>query len=573
MYIQRNKSKGKNGKIYTSTLLCSKYREAGKIKTKVELNLSRLPANLVLTIENVLKKGKEALVWTKDIIIKKAVDFGLSYLLIHLMNKLRISQAFEKILPEQASLLKAMIIGKIITRGSKLGIFNWLKRNDNICTKLGVDIENTKVDDLYYALAQSSYSQEKIERKWFLYNKAKHTEIYLYDITSTYFEGKKNELSAFGYNRDNKKGKTQINIGLITDSEGFPLKIEVFKGNINDHLTVQSQIKSIKENFNTEQVIFVGDRGMKIRYNLEKMSEAEKKGIHYITGLTQPEIENLLNQKVIQLNMFSKELAEVEYEGERYVLSVNAELQESGLTYLKTIRGIADDEISDIKASWEKRRRQNIENKQKILDGHKNKKLLTCFTEEKLDTYKLRIERVLLKRHMKKYYKISEISNDKFIIDFKAEKYLQSKQLAGKYVVCTSIIKDEMDKEEVRQQYKNLQNVEHAFRDFKSDNIQIRPVYHRNEAQTRGHVLLSMFSYAIIKEMENKIFPFLKLWNKKNKSRLSFYDTLEELKDIKLVTINLGKGINTVKITELNKIQTQILKLFNMKKNDLDKDL
>jgi len=130
-----------------------------------------------------------------------------------------------------------------------------------------------------------------------------------------------------------------------------------------------------------------------------------------------------------------------------------------------------------------------------------------------------------------------------------------------------------MTKEEIRQQYKNLQNVEHAFRDFKSDNVQIRPVYHRNEAQTRGHVLLSMFSYTIIKEMENEIFPFLKLLNKKINRQFSFYDILEELKDIKLVTLDLGRNVNSIKITELNEMQTQILELFNMKKNDIEIDL
>jgi transposase len=573
MYIQRNKAAGKNDKTYTSTLLCSKYRQEGKIKTKVEANLSHMPSELVLTIENVLKHGKGALVVAKDIVVKKSIDYGLAYILIHLLNKLRISQTLEKILPQQAAILKAIIIGKIITRGSKLGIFNWLNRNEMICTKLGLDIKNLKVDDLYFALAQANYSQKDIERKWFLYNKAKHKEVYLYDITSTYFEGTQNELAAFGYNRDKKKGKMQINIGLITDSEGFPLKIEVFEGNINDHLTVLNQIKNIKEEFNTEQIIFVGDRGMKIRYNLEELNEADRKGIHYITGLTVQEIDNLLDQNVIQLKLFSNDLAEVEYQGERYVLSVNKELQENGLTYLKIIRGFVDDEISEAKASWEKRRRQNMENVEKLENGHKNKKLVTGFTEKKLDGFKLRIERILSKRKMKKYYEITEISNDKFIVDFKAEKFQQSKKLAGKYVVCTNIQKEEMPKEEVRQQYKNLQNVEHAFRDFKSDNIQIRPVYHRNKAQTCGHVLLSMFSYAIIKEMEDKIFPFMKLSNKETNNRLSFGDMLEELKDIKLVTLDLGRNVNSIKITELNEMQTQIFKLFNMKKNDLERDL
>jgi len=570
MYIQRNKSKGKNGKVYNSTLLCTKYRQDGKIKTKVEANLSHVPEEIILTIDNVLKHGKEALVAPKDIFAKRSVDYGLVYLLIYLMDKLRISETLEKSLPGQSAILKSIIIGKIITRGSKLGIYNWLGRNSEICSKLGVDFINIKVDDMYCALGLASSKQQKIERKWALYNKPKHKEVYLYDITSTYFEGTQNELAAFGYNRDKKKGKMQINIGLITNSEGFPLKIEVFKGNINDHLTVLSQIGDIKEEFGTDQIIFVGDRGMKIRYNLEGLSGAEKEGIQYITGLTHREIESLIENGIIQLKLFSNDLADIEYDGDRYILSVNADLQEKELTYLKTVTGIVNDEIAEVKASWENRHAQNIGNAKKIKAGHKNKKLVTSFDEKKLDRYKLRIERILVKRNMKKYYEIFEINNDVFTIGFKAGKYQQAKQLAGKYVVCTNIGKEKMGKENVRQQYKNLQNVEHAFKDFKSCHIQIRPVYHRNEAQTRGHVLLSMFSYAIIKEMENKIFPFLKTWNKKTKSKLSFDDILENLRDIKLVVLDIGKNIDTIKITELNEIQSQILELFNMKKQDMD---
>ena len=573
MYIQRNKSIGKNGKVYTSTLLCTKLRENGKIKTRVEANLSHMPGELVLTIENILKYGKGALFASKDIVVNKSIDFGLVFLLIHLMDKLHISKTLEKTMPGQAAILKAIIIGKIITRGSKLGIYNWLERSRDVCLKLGVDIENTKVDDLYSSLGQASGMQQKIEHKWVLYNKSKHEEVYLYDITSTYFEGVQNELAAYGYNRDKKKGKMQINVGLITNSGGFPLKIEVFEGNVNDHLTVLGQINSIKKEFNAGQVIFVGDRGMKIRYNLETLDEGDKEGIQYITGLTHPEILDLLGNNIIQLSLFSKDIAEVEHEGERYVLSVNAALQEQELSYLKTIRGIVDDEISEVKASWEKRRRMNIENIEKLNNGHKNKKLVVSFSEKKIDSFKLRVERILSKRHMGKYYEVVQINDNEFIVDFKAEKYQQAKQLAGKYVICTDIGKEQMPKEEVKKQYKNLQNVEHAFRDFKSGHIQLRPVFHRNEAQTRGHVLLSMFSYAIIKEMENKIFPFLKSRNKEKKSKLSFYDMLEELKDIKLVELNLGRNVESVKITELNEMQTQILKLFGMKKKDLEMHL
>ena len=466
-----------------------------------------------------------------------------------------------------------MIIGKIITRGSKLGIYNWLQRSQDISLKLGLDIKNTKLEDFYSALGTTAFKQPQIERKWFIYNKNKHKEVYLYDITSTYFEGTQNELAAFGYNRDKKKGKMQINIALLTDSEGFPLKIEVFEGNIQDHQTVLAQINSIKKEFNATEVIFVGDRGMRIRYNLKAMDEADKEGIQYITGLTHPEIRELLKNDVIQLNLFSKDIAEVENEGERYILSVNPTLQEKELNYLKTVRAIVDDEICDVKASWEKRRQQNDENAEKLKKGHKNKNLVTKFFEKNIDRYKLRVEGILSKRHMSKYYEIVQINDNEFTVDFKAEKYLQAKQLAGKYVICTSIDKEQMDKHEVRKQYKNLQNVEHAFRDFKSDYIQIRPVFVRSQAQTRGHVLLSMFSYAIIKEIENKVFPFLKSWNKKTKSKLAFADIIEELKGIKLVELNLGRNVDTLKITELNELQKEILKLFDMNKKHLEKNL
>lgn len=573
MYIQRNKSKGKNGKVYTSTLLCTKYREDGKIKTRVEANLSHMPEEMVLGIENMLKHEKGTLVANKDIAVKKAIDFGLVFLLIHLMDKLHISKTLEKTMPKQAAILKGIIIGKIITRGSKLGIHNWLKRNRDISLKLGLDIENTKLDDFYSALGASAFNQPQIERKWFIYNKKKHKEVYLYDITSTYLEGTQNDLGAFGFNRDGKKGKMQIVIALLTNSEGFPLKIEVFEGDTQDHQTVLAQIDNIKKEFDAQEIIFVGDRGMKIRYNLETMDEAGKEGIHYITGLTHAEIRELLKNDIIQLNLFSKDIAEVEHEGERYILSVNPALQARELNYLKIVRAIVDDEISDVKAAWEKRRQKNIKNAEKLKNGHKNKNLVAEFSEKKIDSYKLRVERILSKRHMSKYYEIVQINDNEFTVDFKAEKYLQAKQLAGKYVICTGIDKERMDKHEVRKQYKNLQNVEHAFRDLKSDYIQIRPVFVRGKAETRGHVLLSMFSYAIIKEMENKIFPFLKSWNKKAKSRLAFADIMEELKDIKLVELNLGRNVDTLKITELNELQKEILKLFGMNKKHLEKSL
>ncbi|MCF6332404.1 MAG: transposase, partial [Draconibacterium sp.] len=155
-----------------------------------------------------------------------------------------------------------------------------------------------------FELGEFSRMQSKIEKKWNVYHRNRHNNIYLYDITSSYFEGTENALSAFGYNRDGKKGKKQVTIGLIADSKGFPLKIEVFEGNEIDHKTVNGQLKAIKEQFGAKSIVMVGDRGMRIRLNLEELPEDEKQDIFYISALTSSEIRALIKDNVIQLELF-----------------------------------------------------------------------------------------------------------------------------------------------------------------------------------------------------------------------------------------------------------------------------
>jgi len=347
-------------------------------------------------------------------------------------------------------------------------------RNQIIADKIGINTHNLKVDDLYAALSVASSSQEQIERKWFSHHgKNKQNDIFLYDITSTYFEGTQNELAAFGYNRDKKKGKMQINIGLITNGEGFPLKIEVFRGNLNDHKTVLQQISHLKDKLQARNLIFVGDRGMKIKYNLDTLKEAEREGIDYITGLTHQEIDDLVSSRVIDLNLFTKELAEIEYEGLRYILSENPELKAEEVAYLGKLKLRMDVEISKIEASWEKRRLKNLENITKLEQGDKNKKLVTRFSEKSIDKYKKSVLKVLLEKHATKYYQITEISDQRFEITFDQTIYEHALQMAGKYAVSTTVKTSAMNTNEIRETYKNLQSVEHAFRDFKSDNVQV----------------------------------------------------------------------------------------------------
>jgi len=571
MYLQFNKSKGKNGKIYQSVLLCRKFRDkqTGKPKTEVVLNLSKygIDNKIMTALKTSINKTRGVLIDSESIKINKTIDFGFIHLLLTIMDRLRITETLEKSYGLKSNIIRLMIIGKIATKGSKLHIYNWIQRNSYVAERLGIDVKTLKLDDLYFELGELSRMQSKIEKKWNVYHRKRHNNIYLYDITSSYFEGTENSLSAFGYNRDGKKGKKQITIGLITDSKGFPLKIEVFEGNEIDHKTVNGQLKAIKEQFGAKSIVMVGDRGMRIRLNLEELPEDEKQNISYISALTNSEIRALIKDNVIQLELFSKNLVEIEEAGIRYILSNNPILQEEKNKTRDDLKSRFEQEVSLIKRAWDKRRRSNLENIKRIETGHKNKKLVTAFTKKKLDNYKYRVTAALRKYKMSKFY-THTISNDEFKIDYEIQKYQEEKTLDGKYIIESTVSKDNMSTKQVREKYKELQNVEHAFRDMKTDKLNIRPIFHVNEAQTRGHVFVCMFSYAIVKELETAIFPWVKTYNKENNCKLSYHDIMDELNNIKVSELEIGHQLKKILIPELNAIQSEMVKLFNIKIED-----
>ncbi|MDO9154406.1 MAG: IS1634 family transposase [Paludibacter sp.] len=564
MYIQNCTSK-KNGKSYTYPLLCKKYRENGKIKTEVVANLSVFPNDVVLAIRNALRSSdeKELMVSLKDITVEKSIDYGFVFVLITLLERLKIKRALEVILGERSKLVSLMIIGKIVTRGSKLCIYNWIQRNEEVAKRLGIDLGTLKINDLYEVLGDLSYVQGRIERKWNIYHKEQCDEVYLYDITSSYFEGTQNALSNYGYNRDGKKGKNQIVIGLITNKNGFPLSIQVFEGNATDHTTVINQIKKIKQEFGAKSIVFVGDRGMRIRYNPEQMEQCDKEGVSYITGLSIEEIRGLVKEGTIQLNMFSKDLVEVEDDGHRYVLCTNPELEKEHSQTRMMLQSKFEDNVYDIKLSYENRHNKNLINKINLEQGCKNKNPVTTFSDKQSDSYKYRFRKMAEKYNMQSFYQAT-ITNQEFTVNFDFDKYAQSKQLDGKYVFVTNVSKQAMTKEAVRNEYKNLQYMEHAFRDMKTSKLDIRPIYHVNAETTRGHVFVTFFAYAIVRELETKIHPWLKEKNKTQQTQFSIQDMEEELKMIKLNTLNVGNNYQELKITALTNIQKEILALLSI---------
>jgi len=278
----------------------------------------------------------------------------------------------------------------------------------------------------------------------------------------------------------------------------------------------------------------------------------------------------LINDGVIQLELFSKDLVEIEDAGTRYILCSNPVLQDEKNQTREALKSRFEQEVSSIKRSWDKRRAHNLDNIEKLKKGNKNNKLVTAFTEKNLDSYKYRVTLLLKKYKMSKFY-TATISNDEFAIDYDLQKYQEEKALDGKYIIESTVKKEDMNTKQVREKYKELQNVEHAFRDMKTDKLNIRPIFHINEAQTKGHVFVCMFSYAIVKEIETVIYPWLKTYNKKNNCKLSYHDITDELQNIKVSELEVGHKVKKVLVPKLNEIQGEITKLFGLKIEDIMK--
>lgn len=588
MYIVQNK-RFKKGKEYVYTFLAeSQWNKEKKRSEKVILaNISHLPNKTITTLRNSLQNKKD-LVSRQDVAVERSVDWGYSFIILEIIKRLKIEKALASSFPEdeqdKVKYAILMIIGKIVTRGSKLGIVNWIKRNKEVAKEIGFtakELENLTENQLYTQQFEINNLQNKIERKWNLYHKKKFKTMYLYDITSFYFEGTENELACFGYNRDKKKGKKIITAGLITDSEGFPLKVEIFKGNIKDEKTVQKQIKDLKEEFGAEEIILVGDRGMRIRYNLEAMEEEKKgssEGIYYITGLTTAEIRTLEEENIIQLTLFDKNLTEIEENNKRYILCENPQLKQEKRALRQIFKTKFETTLLEVQTSFQKQKLKCETNRARIKkEGKniKNKNLKVQITEKEIKAWEYKIRKAQEKYKMQKIYIVTingEKEKESIKIEFDALSYQHQGRFDGKYVFETTVSKEQLSAEEVRGTYKNLQEVEHAFRDMKQGRLNLRPIFHRKEETTRAHVFLGMFSYAVVHEMETKIFPFLasQREDKKIKDKLSFNDVIEELKMIKLCSLSFGcSEDNEIRFSKLNEIQKKILSLLEINENVL----
>jgi len=472
MYVARASWPSSNGKSYQSVYLRESYRDGAHVRKRDIANLTHCDPKEIAAIELALQfKGDLAALGSLDKVrLSQGLSLGAVWCLFEIARRLGIDQALGHGFDAQLALWQ--ILARVLEQGSRLSAVR-LAQVHAACDVLGIQ-RGFDENDLYTNLTWLSTHQEAIEKR--LFAKRRGTlkpELFLYDVTSSYLEGEDNAYAAYGYNRDGKKGKKQIVIGLLCDEQGAPISTEVFRGNTQDPKTFAAQVKKASERFGCERVTFVGDRGMIKSGQVEDLSQA---GFHYITAITKPQIDTLMEARLIQMELFAAEVCEVEREGVRYVLRRNPIRAEQ----LAASR-------ADKQASAERLR----QDRNRYLEKHPRAKVATAEKALRAKTAQLKIEAWLTVQTEGRALKLT--ANQPALEE--------ASRLDGCYVIKTDLPASVASMQVVHDRYKELTVVEQAFRTCKTAHLETRPIYVRTAEHTRGHVLAVMLAYLIRREL------------------------------------------------------------------------
>ncbi|MDR2641499.1 MAG: IS1634 family transposase [Planctomycetaceae bacterium] len=541
MYVEKSVHTDKKGIIHTQYFLRQSRREGKKIIKTTLLNITgwgektceafaavlknkrllpQLAANLARPQHPETASTSTDLSYKKTPEITQGKSVGAVWLLYSLAKQIGLVDTLGS--SRDGRLALWQILARTIDQGSSLSATRLARNHEIDFLELGTFDENS----LYNNLDWLAKHQSEIETK--LHHKHYHQSpcsLFLYDVTSSYFEGVQNELAAFGYNRDKKKGKMQIVIGLLCADDGVPVAVELFEGNTNDTKTMHNQIKKTSQRFHAQKVVFLGDRGM-IKSTQQK--ELLEHDFDFITALTQKQIKTLLKQNVFQLSLFDEELHEVVTEQNRYILKRNP---------------IRADEINQNCQSKILKLEQIITERNRYLSQHSRAKLSTSL---KYCNDKLRRMNIQGWNQLESNDTLRTIS----IVTDK-EKLWAISQLDSCYCLTTSLAVNEYDKKFVHSRYKDLAMVEKAFRTCKTWQLELRPIYVRKESRTRGHVFVEMLSYMLIQKLRES-------WGKLD---MTVEEGIELLETLCTVEVQLNGNIPALYVPKPRKEIEQLFTL------------
>jgi len=483
MFVTEVISKGQQGKSYTSILLRESFRVGSAVKSKTLAVLTHLPAHVLEAVRRAVAQPAASLSKLADaagnsLRLRQGQSVGALWTVDQLAQQLGIKKALG--VTHAAELSYWQVLARLLRPGTSLLAMVRLATTCAAAALLGWRRAFTE-DDLYANGAWLEGRHAVIERRlWHARPTHPKDQLFLYDVTSSYLEGDYNALAAWGYNRDHKEGKKQLVVGLLTDSQGEPVSIQVYRGNTSDLKTFGQQVHKIKKELGCQGVTLVGDRGM---IRTEQKAVAQKAGFHFVTALTKPQIQKLLADQVLQLEFFEEQVHEVLGEdGRRFVLRRNPVRQEE----LQRTR----------------------EQKQQTLEAALKK--ANTYLEEhpraKVATQRRSLEARLQSLKVADWLKLS-VHQQRLVLTCDAPALQAAAQLDGCYVVETDLKTPQADAQTIHDRYKDLALVERDFRTLKSGHLEFRPWFVCTQDNTQAHALTSMLALKVRRHLERAWWP------------------------------------------------------------------
>jgi Transposase DDE domain len=467
-------------RVYTAHLLRRSYREGGKVKKQTLANLSHLPDELIELIRGGLR-GQRYLAAGEAFAVERSLPAGHVGAVLAMAGRLELARLLDRAPSRERALCLAMIVQRVIGPGSKLAMSRAFAQS-TLASELAV--EDADEDELYAALDWLLARQEGIERRLARRHLREGTLV-LYDVSSSYFEGHSCPLAQLGYSRDGRRGTPQIVYGLLCDRRGCPVAVEVFEGSLHDDKTLPAQLDTLRKRFGLASVIVVSDRGMVTKANLERLRTDGDTA--WITALRAPQVKKLVTDGALQLSLFDEhslaEIASDDYPGERLVVCRNPLVAQERARKRDDLLAATERALAEIQARVE----------QGTLRGSAE--------------IGLAVGAAWNRWRMRKHFQV-EISDTRLRFARKQEQIAAEAALDGIYVLRTSVAEDALSAPDVVRAYKQLKEVERAFRTLKGP-LELRPIHHRLEDRVRAHVFLCMLAYYLAWHLRQAWKPLL----------------------------------------------------------------
>jgi len=536
MYIEELKKK-QGSKIYKTILIRESYRDNGKVKHRTIANISKLPVEHIRQLKASFK-GEKSNIKISDLGTGRSYEYGGSYALRELANDIGLDKAVFSRKTQWRENVLAMITGRILYQGSKLNLVNTYMDTalwEIAGHKFGVrpDVEKDCYKPMDELLSRKDIIERKLAKKHL-----NNGSILLYDITNTWLEGEysDSEIVKYGRGKGGKRGYKQVAIGLLTNSKGCPVGIEIFKGNTSDQTTVLDQITKVSKKYGIKEAVFVGDRGMLTQ---KRISEIDSDYFKTVTALTHAELRSMIEKENIQMDLFDEmnitEIIDSEHKEFRYMLCKNEKEKIKERNTREAL--IKKVEVLLIKKAAVKQKRD------------KNK---TCAS----------IGRIFEKVKIEKFFLWDVDDKGKLTWSRKEEKIEQEKLLDGCYVIKTNASKA-MNKENVVGAYQGLQKVEQAFKNMKTVLLELRPVHHKSDERIKAHIFIVMLAYYLQWHFMQRVAPLFANDGKGSEKRWSFDIIIKRLKSITRVE-QLIEGIAVKTMSKPDIEQNEILKLLKV---------